>query len=269
MTEFIVVCLALVPVFLAIPLLGKYMDIHHSAIQGTRYLAWERTVWTPEKKSGAQLENEMRNRVFGGPAIPIRAGDGNAAPARYNPLWSDTAGHPMLAKYGDVSGGTQGGAGDTTPGLIYNKVVGKLVDIFDTVSGWLDAIGGVRQARFEINVKGMYSGAIGVNIAERGQPGQPGMIPAPLYIPAIQTNVRPNVIISDAWGASRPGSGHHCTSAQDARSELCQVAPLVLTNFLSGWFSTLTHDVGYAIPEFKELDYGRITPGAVPKDRQP
>ncbi len=268
MTEFLVVCMVLVPVFLAVPLLGKYMDIHHSAIQGTRYLAWERTVWTPDQKSDAQLENELRNRVFTGAETPLKANDGNAAPTNYNPLWRDQGGRPMLANYGDVGGSTASGAGDTTPGLIYNKVLSTLVDVFNTVSGWMDAIGGVRQAQFQINVKGMYSGNIAVNIAEQGQAAQAGLISGSPQIPAIQTNLRPNVIVSDAWGASGLGSGHHCSSGQDARSELCQVAPLVVTNALSGWFSTLTHDVGYVIPEFKKLDYGRIAPGVVPQDRQ-
>jgi hypothetical protein len=269
MTEFLVICMVLVPVFLAIPMLGKYMDIQHSAIQGTRYLAWERTVWTPGKKSDAQLENELRNRVFTGPATPVKAGDGKAAPASYNPLWKDVGGRPMLADYGAVNGGTGSDDGETTPGVIYNTAVSTLVDIFNTVSGWLDKIGGVRQAPFQISVKGMYSGTIGVNIAEQGATGQSGLVAGALHIPAISTHVRPNVIITDAWGASEPGGGHHCTNGQDARSELCQVASLVPTTALSGWFSTLIHDVGYVIPEFKGLDFGRIEPGAAPKDRQP
>lgn len=269
MTEFLVICMVLVPVFLAIPMLGKYMDIQHSAIQGTRYLAWERTVWSPGSKSDAQLENEMRKRVFGGPAIAVKAADGTAVPASYNPLWKDVGGRPMLADYAAVNGSTGSADGETTPGVIYNKVVTTLLDIFNEVSGWLDAIGGVRQASFQINVKGMYSGTIGVNIAEQGQAAQPGLVSGAPHIAAISTNVRPNVIITDAWGASEPGSGHHCTKGQDARSELCQVASLVPTTALSGWFSTLIHDVGYVIPEFKGLDFGRIEPGAAPKDRQP
>lgn len=270
MTEFLVICMVLVPVFLAIPMLGKYMDIQHSAIQGTRYLAWERTVWAPGKKSDTQLENELRNRVFTGHATPVKAGDGKTVPASYNPLWKDVGGRPMLADYAAVNGSTGSDDGETTPGVIYNKVVTTLLDIFNKVSGWLDAIGGVRQASFQINVKGMYSGAMGVNIAEQGHAGQLGLVAAGApHVPAISANVRPNVIITDAWGASEPGSGHHCTNGQDARSELCQVASLVPTTALSGWFSTLIHDVGYVIPEFKGLDFGRIEPGAAPKDRQP
>jgi len=268
MTEFLVVCMVLVPVFLAIPMLGKYMDIQHSTIQGTRYLAWERTVWTPGNKSDAQLENELRNRVFTGPATPVQAGDGSAAPASYNPLWKDVGGRPMLADYAAVTGSTGSGAGDTTPGLIYNKVVTTLLDIFNTVTGWLDKIDNVPPSRFEINVKGMYSGTIGVKIAEQGHAAQPGLVSGAPLIPAMSNHVRPNVIVTDAWGVSGPGSGYHCTDDQDARSELCQVAPLVPTNVLSGWFNDVTHIVGKVIPEFAGLDYGHIAPGVVPEDRQ-
>ena len=33
----------LVPLFLLIPLLGKYIDLRHTAIQAARYATWERS----------------------------------------------------------------------------------------------------------------------------------------------------------------------------------------------------------------------------------
>lgn len=271
MTEFLVACLVLIPVFLAIPLLGKYMDINHSAVQGARYVAWERTVWTPGKKSNTYLENEVRNRVFTRPGEPLRSGDANGPPAQYNPLWTDPAGKPMLTSYSDVTGHTETGTGQTTPGLIYNKVTSTLIDAFNTVMGWMEAIGGAHQSAFQINVHGMYSSTLGVNVAEQGKAGTgtDGMIPSLLHVAPLAIKPRPNVIVTDAWGVSGTGTGHHCTSGQDPMSELCQVAPLVTTTALSGWFSKLTHAVGTIIPEFKGLDYGRIEPGLAPEDRTP
>lgn len=270
MTEFIVACLVLIPLFLAMPLLGKYLDINYGAVQGARYLAWERTVWTPANKNNTRLENEMRNRIFTRVGEPVRPGDGAAAPAAYNPLWQDPKGRPMLANYADVSGHTEADRGQKTPGLIYSTVTSTLINIYDTVMGWLEAIGGVRQARFEINIRGMYAGTIGVHVAEQGSSAQqPGTIPSLLHVDPIDVAVRPNVIVTDAWSVSGLGSGNHCTADQDAMSELCQVAPLVPTNALSGWFNKLTHVVGYVIPEFKRLDYGHIVPGEAPADRQP
>jgi hypothetical protein len=46
MTETIIAAsFVLIPLFLLIPLLGKYIDIRHSTIQTARYEAWEYTVW--------------------------------------------------------------------------------------------------------------------------------------------------------------------------------------------------------------------------------
>jgi hypothetical protein len=269
MTEFLVACLVLIPLFLAIPLLGKYMDIRHSAIQGSRYLAWERTVWTPERKDNTALENELRQRVFTSPGTALHAQDGKALPDHYNPLWKDIGGRPMLANYSDVEGRTETGRGETSPGLIYNSVVQTLVDGFGKVMGILETLGGVRPAQFEINVKGMYSGQIGVTVAEQGQPmsTQAGWDITPLHVPALTMTLQPDVIITDAWGVSGPGEGHHCTNGQAATTELCQVAPLVLGNVLSGWFNKVVSVAGLLVPEFKKLDFGHIEPDLPPDDR--
>ena len=205
MAEFLVVCLVLIPLFLAIPLLGKYMDINHSAAQGSRYVAWERTVWTPAKKSSTQLENEVRNRVFTAPGTALSTSDGAAPPHHYNPLWTDPTGKSMLANYDDVTAHTESGPGQTSPGLIYNKVFNTLVNMFNTVAGWLETFGDVHKSQFQINIHGMYSSTMSVNVAQQGSPGGSGMIPPLLYVAPITITPRPNVIITDAWQAS-PGS---------------------------------------------------------------
>lgn len=275
MTEFLVVCLALIPFFLAIPLLGKYMDIRHGAIQGARYSAWERTVWAPAGKTDVELEREVRNRLFTPIGTPLLASDRTQPLAAYNPLWRDSGGQPMLADFDAVKALLEGGAsGETTPGLVYNSIVQTLVDLFNDVSGAFAKIGGVRPSRFEIDVHGMYSGTVTVAIVGQGTRGTPApglhwMAPG---VPPIDLRVRSNVIVTDTWSASSPGrSGHyHCSEGEAARSELCQVAPLVLTNALSGWFRKLTQDgLGAVIPEFKGLDYGRIVANEAPKDRTP
>ncbi len=268
MAEFLVVCLVLIPIFLAIPLLGKYMDINHSAAQGSRYVAWERTVWTPNAKGNTALQNEVRNRIFTAPGTPLSVSDGSGPPARYNPLWTDPSGNSMLASYDNVTAQTESGQGQTSPGIIYNTVFNFLVNMFNTVAGWLESFGDVHKSQFQVNIKGMYSSTMSVNVAQQGSPGGSGMIPPLLYVAPITIIPRSNVIITDAWQVSGPGSGNHCTSGQDPHSELCQVANLVPTTVLSGWVSTLTGYVSDVIPDFKGLDYGRIVPDQAPKDRQ-
>jgi hypothetical protein len=49
MTEMLVAsAFVLVPLFLIVPMLGKYIDMQHAAVAGARYVAWERTVKLPD-----------------------------------------------------------------------------------------------------------------------------------------------------------------------------------------------------------------------------
>ena len=46
MTEFqICAAYVLIPLFLMVPLLAKYIDIKHATISAARYQAWEYTAW--------------------------------------------------------------------------------------------------------------------------------------------------------------------------------------------------------------------------------
>jgi hypothetical protein len=138
MTETLITSVTiLVPLFLLIPLLGKYIDINHSTIQAARYEAWEYTVWygsnstrsltnlSGEKSSGfedqngnslqntqplktsAQTQSESRLRFYGDPTNLLTNTDTNGignTNTNLNPLWFDhdaTAnggrGNPIIA----------------------------------------------------------------------------------------------------------------------------------------------------------------------------
>lgn len=122
MTELLITAsFVLVPLFLLIPLLGKYIDIKHSSIQAARYEAWEYTVWyaadaqTPggfpgspmPLKSTAELQRESRRRLFSEPNLVLDAGDKATGWEEIdrNPVWRDHAGLSLYA--GDL--------GTTTP----------------------------------------------------------------------------------------------------------------------------------------------------------
>ena len=105
-TEFnVVAAFVLVPLFIMIPLLGKFIDMKHSSVQAARYMAWERTVWFeestrpdkyPARNSTARvkiksvLENETRNRFFG------EVSEDELESNKINPLWNDR-GSSLLA----------------------------------------------------------------------------------------------------------------------------------------------------------------------------
>lgn len=92
--EVIVAMLALSPLLVGIPLLGKQLDIKHKTYDATRYAVWERTVWSDQgssnRKSADDITLEARDRAFGHP----RSGVVNVSELRSdgiteNPLWVD------------------------------------------------------------------------------------------------------------------------------------------------------------------------------------
>ncbi|RCX21973.1 hypothetical protein [Thioalbus denitrificans] len=106
LAEFTVVLTVMVPLFLAVPVLGKLLDIKHQTVSANRYALWERTVWSDpgagwndeeNSKSDHRLGAELEARFFGHPASGVQAEKTD------NPLWHDHAGQALIA--------TAGGAG--------------------------------------------------------------------------------------------------------------------------------------------------------------
>ena len=147
MTEFVIsATYVLVPLFIAVPLLAKYIDIKQASVQAARYEAWEYTAWyedatthdhdildnfesgvpgylTPEKAL-TDVRNESRARFMsavgtepGVDIAPLTAfertngwSDTNA-----NQLWRDHRGLRLFE--GDVEYGPDTMTSDDTPTL--------------------------------------------------------------------------------------------------------------------------------------------------------
>lgn len=120
LVEFLVVALALMPLFLLIPMIAKYQDVSHATQMAARYAAFDATVrndtaaggWKPE----AQLADEVRRRFFGTSEAPIKTGDvAGDFNAHRNLFWRGPDGEPLLRKFSDVavSFGRPPGAGHT------------------------------------------------------------------------------------------------------------------------------------------------------------
>ncbi|MFT5532428.1 MAG: hypothetical protein ACI8WM_003168 [Burkholderiaceae bacterium] len=116
--EFLVLSVALVPLFLLFPMIGKYQDIRHATQMASRYAAFDATTrndiqsvdgWKPE----AQLADEIRRRFFSNSDAPIKtydvAGDFDA---NRNLAWRDPYNHPLIARFSDV--GLSFGNGSST-----------------------------------------------------------------------------------------------------------------------------------------------------------
>lgn len=106
LTEFLVVALALVPLFLLVPLIARYQDMGHSAQLASRYAAFDASwhnVMVSSWKDEAQLAAEVRRRFFGHPAAPIKTGDvAGEFTAHRNPFWVQPQGQPLMARFEDV-----------------------------------------------------------------------------------------------------------------------------------------------------------------------
>ena len=85
LVEFLIAAtLVLIPMFLIVPLLGKYMDLKATAIQAARYAAWERTVffngtdWPAADKDDLKIQREIQQRFFSDTATAkLQSTDGN------------------------------------------------------------------------------------------------------------------------------------------------------------------------------------------------
>jgi len=172
MTEFVIAATyVLVPLFVAVPMLAKYLDIKQTAVQAARYEAWEYTVWyedasnddhdildnfessevgfTMPEKTLEMTRRESRWRLFTAPGTqpgtdvrPITELDALTAfdAASANDLWTNHRGLPMFEGTVDYGAGTTT-RGDTPTlevfGLDVGAVMNMILDIVDTAFGLL------------------------------------------------------------------------------------------------------------------------------------
>lgn len=73
MVETIVALTVLSPFLGCIALLGKQLDVKHKSFDALRYSVWERTVWSGNAKSEADVTMEALDRSFGDPSTGVVA----------------------------------------------------------------------------------------------------------------------------------------------------------------------------------------------------
>lgn len=187
MSEFLIcTAFALIPLFLGISLLGKYIDIKQTAIQAARYQAWEYTVWYANDnepntgfnaadqpiKSTAITNNEARRLFFNGPGteldtLAITTTANTSGGWTGNPFWQDHTGAPL---YSGVNGAEAGqDSSDVTPNLpIVEQVVGTILRIFDFVFGAIGSLlglGGSSVGFTAINPDGYSTSTVSMEVA--------------------------------------------------------------------------------------------------------
>lgn len=103
LVEFLVLSLALVPLFLLIPMIAKYQDISHSTQMASRYVAFEaanRNSSVNSFKSEAELATEVRERFFSSPNAAIKTAKSSSNTE--NEFWKDLNGNNLIANKKDI-----------------------------------------------------------------------------------------------------------------------------------------------------------------------
>jgi hypothetical protein len=107
--EFLVAALVLIPLFLLMPLIGKYLDIKQATIAASRKLAFECTVRYADCSNltaNPSFADEIRMRFFAGDQSPVLSNDYPAQDAigagQGNPLWVDNQGRSLLENYSNI-----------------------------------------------------------------------------------------------------------------------------------------------------------------------
>jgi hypothetical protein len=292
----IAAALVLVPLFLAIPVIAKYLDIRSHVVQAARYAAWERTVWfggdaaepmglgsggpfsnkwdANEKKDGeirAELGARILSETNANSGFTDSDKSAGGSPYGAKNFWRDRRGN-VLANYGDVSGKFSGKDADgvynaPAPGL-FNELFGPIMNVAAVVSN------------FTVETHGEYTTKVGLSVQQvafnpdTGLGGCKGCDTEFLASGTPQTFSETNVLVANGWSANGPGSlkdfGDHPEKIT-VYNQTRGLTPTSLINPPAGAFRTAL-DVLQTIalvffPELSTLDLGRIEVDKVPADR--
>ncbi|MDO9597442.1 MAG: hypothetical protein Q7J47_06960 [Azoarcus sp.] len=241
--------LALMPLFLLIPIIAKYQDISHSTQMAARYAAFDATIRNDSAegawKSEGQLADEIRRRFFGSSDTPIKtsdvAGDFNA---HRNLFWRGPDGQPLLRNFSDVTvsfGSAQGSTHNTG---------------FEAVNDM--AIFGLLASGLGLGSRGIYTANVSVSLAD---------LPAglALYRPFDSINLtmtRSTTLLLDPWTAKSPAEveGRILNSASIfPAGNLASISGVV-----DGFVSIIELPAGLQGPKLGQLEFWR---DVVPRDR--
>lgn len=257
----IVAAFVLVPLFLAIPIIGKYLDVRAAAVDASRYAAWERTVWyggasassigwfgatnswQANEKTDDQIRREVAVRLLShtGANDAFLPGDKSASGFKNGEtrrLWHTRDGSAMLAAYSDVGNAVSNAA---APGTM-NKVLDPIVSLAATLGP------------FTLEMQGEYTASVTVKIRDYDRA---------TFLPASSklSFSEKNVLLANGWNAGGPDDS-------SMTSVKTQVAGLTPTSIFDNTVTdVITTVLSIVFPEFGKLELGKIEPDTVPGDR--
>jgi len=258
MTEFVVTAvLFLIPLFLLVPLFGKYIDMKSQAVLGARYVAWERTVWyggasasvdwPGAAKTADEIANEMKQRVFSENA-GLASGDKSASKfggSGVKSNWYNRDGSSMLANYGAVG---QNLESRDTPGIV-NDVLGLIVAVADAIGP------------FNLEMKGLQVAEVSVTAATLPIGMSLSGDTTKAFNPGKLTFSDTSAVLSNTWSAN--GAAHVKSQTQGLTPTSIFQNPVikVLWDVVRITFGVV------AAPELLFLEVGKVEPDVVPPDR--
>jgi len=249
-TEFSVMMIVLVPMFLMIPMMGKIGDMNSSSIQASRYAAWERTISDQTDKSDAQLKQEIQNRFFSKIDIGVQTGRGQLTNTdEQNALWRGYGEQRLLrSAQDDVNSGTQASG---TPG----NVAGAIESVMTTFASAFSSLSS--NANFDVNMNGLYRADIAVEVGSNNM----GFDGTNNCAGQSDTNVftciqRHNVILTDTWSSA---------SAEEAETRTRSLVPMAMFDSLDGLFDIIGSVPG--LEEFSRFEPGYVDSNIIAPDR--
>jgi hypothetical protein len=276
MVEFLIsMTMVMSVLLLAIVMLGKFNDIRNRTLMGSRYLAWERTVWSdsdPSKnlasdpsttegwsstyggaalaanKLDSELKGELMQRLMAHDGSPISSADlkQSQLPASLPAMWNDYGGNPLLASSSDIAVST-GVAADPASSLNGTAL-----------SQWSvsTAAGGQYLAHLSLPTSTMRSGTLSVSVG-RNSDVLKRFWPKDDPLPAFNglTFSDTNVLITNSWTPDGSASNKALFSQAVPAAKVALVP--------SSGYQSLRN---YA-PEISSLQFGVIQQDVVPASR--
>ena len=261
--ETIIACaFLLVPLFLIMTLLMRYISMDVAAQQAARYAAFQRTVYMPSSslrgataatRSQAQIQTDAQVRFFGDPT-GICSQNGGLCSTAYQaqPLWEDASGQELVGQ----NSGTLGTLSNAASGTLQDGLIGGIFSALNVVGIGFDLdTSGLTTAQVSL-VPNDPNGAIGYdNLAS----------PSTLYNHLGLTFNAQDALLADGWSAANPGNVRH---------QISSVLPTSLFSPLNSVISATNVSLGgngYGLlPDLSGLTLGYVLvndPAEVPADR--
>lgn len=248
LTEFLVAALALVPLFLLMPLIAKYQDISHATQMASRYVAFDaftRNDSVSTWKSEAQLADEVRRRFFSNADAPIKTNDvaGNFL-ANHNLFWRGANGEVLINDF------------NTDVTISFGAAAGAAHG--DGFSAASDGAPFILRDPLQLRARGVYTANVSVKLANMP-------VGLKFYEPFDSIDLaisRGTSVVIDPWTAGSP------TQIEDkikASAEIFPVGALsAISPIVSAGVTLIDLPGGLAGPKLGQLDFWR---DVVPEDR--